>query len=57
MAAKRSGQALAEALSRMEYAILDAGDLAGFRNRLVFIRGSNHVPPPYKSFVRLVSLS
>ena len=26
--------------------ILEPGDLAGFRNRPVFIRGSNHVPPP-----------
>ena len=26
--------------------ILDAVDVAGFRNRPVYIRGSNHVPPP-----------
>jgi len=27
--------------------ILDVADLAGFRNRPVFIRGSSHVPPPH----------
>lgn len=31
--------------------ILDAGDLAGFRNRPVFIRGSNHVPPAHESLM------
>ena len=31
--------------------ILDAADLAGFRNRPVFIRGSNHVPPPHEALM------
>ncbi|MCP3869854.1 MAG: Fic family protein [Gammaproteobacteria bacterium] len=31
--------------------ILDAADLAGFRNRPVFIRGSNHVPPSHEALM------
>ena len=31
--------------------ILEAADLAGFRNRPVFIRGSNHVPPPHETLM------
>lgn len=31
--------------------ILDAADLAGFRNRPVFIHGSNHVPPPHEALM------
>ena len=31
--------------------ILDAVDLAGFRNRPVYIRGSHHVPPPHEALM------
>lgn len=31
--------------------ILDAVDVAGFRNRPVYIRGSNHVPPPHEALM------
>jgi len=31
--------------------ILEAADLAGFRNRPVFIRGSSHVPPPHETLM------
>jgi len=31
--------------------ILEAADLAGYRNRPVFIRGSNHVPPPHEALM------
>ena len=31
--------------------ILDAVDVAGFRNRPVYIRGSSHVPPPHEALM------
>ena len=31
--------------------ILDAADLAGYRNRPVYIRGSSHVPPPHHALM------
>jgi len=31
--------------------ILEAADLAGFRNRPVFIHGSSHVPPPHETLM------
>lgn len=31
--------------------IISATDLAGFRNRAVFIRGSQHVPPPHETLM------
>jgi Fic family protein len=31
--------------------ILEAANLAGFRNRPVFISGSNHVPPPHEALM------
>lgn len=35
----------------VQASILDAADLAGYRNRSVYIRGSNHVPPSHQALM------